>query len=143
MFLIQVLLHGYGAYNVTVEPSFNPMRRVWFDQGGVFAVAHVRGSGGFGDKWHHAGRLENKPNSIEDFVACAEYLVREGWTTPKMLSSMGGSAGGIVVGDAMVNCPRLFSGVLINVGLVNAIRLGQIPIGPFNTGEFGSTETEE
>jgi prolyl oligopeptidase len=138
-----VLMFSYGAYNVPVQPSFNPMRRLWFDQGGILAVAHVRGSGGFGDKWHQAGRLAGKVNSITDFIACAEYLTREGWTTPQMLSAMGGSAGGIVIGGAMVRRPELFSGVLIDVGLVNMLRLEQIPIGPFNTGEFGSTNTEE
>jgi prolyl oligopeptidase len=138
-----VLLYGYGAYNYALEATFNPFRRAWFDHGGVFAVAHVRGSGGFGDTWHQGGRRDSKPNSIADFIACAEYLVREGWTTPAMLGLQGASAGGIIVGGAITARPDLFSAAIINVGLVNALRLEQIPIGPFNTAEFGSTLTEE
>jgi prolyl oligopeptidase len=138
-----MLLYGYGSYNYALEATFNPLRRAWFDHGGVFAVAHVRGSGGFGDDWHQGGRLDTKPNSIADFIACAEYLVREGWTTPGMLGLQGASAGGIIVGGAITARPDLFSAAIINVGLVNALRLEQIPIGPFNTGEFGSTLTEE
>lgn len=137
-----VLLYAYGAYNYALEATFNPLRRAWFDHGGVFAVAHVRGSGGFGDDWHQGGRLDTKPNSIADFIACAEYLVRAGWTTPGMLGLQGASAGGIVVGGAITARPDLFAAAIINVGLVNALRLEQIPIGPFNTGEFGSTLTE-
>ncbi len=138
-----VLLYAYGAYGMTLEPTFNPMWRAWFDRGGVYVIAHVRGSGGFGDEWYRAGRLENKPNSITDFIAAADYLVRTGWATQATLSAMGGSAGGIVVGGAIAARPNLFSAALIEVGLVNTLRLEQIPVGPFNTGEFGDTQTEE
>jgi prolyl oligopeptidase len=138
-----VLLYAYGAYGTTLEPAFNPMRRAWFDRGGVYVIAHVRGSGGFGDEWYRAGRLENKPNSITDFIASAEYLVRTGWATPTTLCAMGGSAGGIVIGGAIAARPNLFSAALIEAGLVNTSRLEQIPIGPFNTGEFGDAQTEE
>jgi prolyl oligopeptidase len=137
------LLIAYGAYGVSLDPAFSPLRRVWFDHGGIYVVAHVRGSGGFGDEWHRAGKLENKPNSIADFIAAAEYLERNGWASPGTLSAMGISAGGIVVGNAIADRPDLFSAALIDVGLLNSLRLEQLPIGPFNTGEFGSTETEE
>lgn len=138
-----LLMYAYGAYGVTVGPTFNALRRAWFDRGGIYVIAHVRGSGGFGEDWYRAGRLENKPNSISDFIDSADYLVRNGWTTPAKLSATGASAGGIVIGGAIVARPKLFSGVVIDVGLVNPLRLEQIPIGPFNTEEFGSTETEE
>lgn len=138
-----VLLYAYGAYSMTLEPTFSPMRRAWFDRGGVYVIAHVRGSGGFGDDWYRAGRLENKPNSITDFIAAAEYLVRTGWASHATLSAMGASAGGIVVGGAIAARPNLFCAALIEVGLVNTLRLEQIPIGPFNIGEFGDTQTEE
>lgn len=138
-----VLMYAYGAYGVTIGPTFQAMRRAWFDQGGVFVVPHVRGSGGFGDKWHRAGRLGKKPNSVNDLIDAAEYLIQTGWATPATLSAVGQSAGGIVIGGAVVARPELFDAAIINVGLVNPLRLEQIPIGAFNTEEFGSTETEE
>jgi prolyl oligopeptidase len=138
-----VLLYAYGAYGVTLHPRFDAMRRAWFDHSGVYVFAHVRGSGGFGDDWHRGGRLDRKLNSITDFIAVAEYLEREGWASRGTLTAMGGSAGGIVIGGAIAARPELFAAALIQVGLVNMLRLEQIPIGPFNTGEFGSTETEE
>lgn len=137
------LVYVYGAYGVALDPAFSPMRRAWFDRGGIYVLAHVRGSGGFGADWHRAGRLENKMNSVTDFIAAADYLVRNGWSSPGTLAAMGGSAGGIVVGGAIAARPELFSAALIEVGVVNALRLEQIPIGPFNIGEFGSTQTEE
>ncbi len=138
-----VLMYAYGAYGVTIGPTFQAMRRAWFDRGGIWVVPHVRGSGGFGDEWYRAGRLGKKPNSVNDFIDAAEYLTRTGWASPAMLSAVGVSAGGIVIGGAIVARPELFSAAIINVGLVNPLRLAQIPIGPFNTTEFGSTETAE
>jgi prolyl oligopeptidase len=138
-----VLLYAYGAYGVTVDPAFNAMRRAWFDRGGIYVIAHVRGGGYLGDDWHLAGRFEKKRNSIDDFIAVAEYLVRNGWSSPSMIAAMGVSAGGVVVGNALAARPDLFGAVMINVGIVNALRLGALPIGPFNTSEFGSAETAD
>ena len=135
------ILYAYGAYDVSVDPEFSPKLRVWFDHGGIYVVAHVRGGGGFGDEWYRAGRLENKPNSIADFIAAAEYLVHNGWANPVTIGALTSSAGGIVVGGAIAARPDLFSSAVIEVGLLDAIRLERVPIGPFNTGEFGSTET--
>ncbi len=137
------MLYAYGAYGATLQPSFDAGRRAWFDRGGIYVVVHVRGSGGFGDDWHRAGRLAEKRNSITDFIAAADYVVNEGWASPSTLSAWGGSAGGIVIGNAIAKRPELFSAAIIEVGLLNMLRLEYIPIGPFNTGEFGSTETEE
>jgi prolyl oligopeptidase len=138
-----LLIFAYGAYGVTIGPTFQAMRRAWLDRGGIYVVAHVRGSGGFGGEWHRAGRLGRKPNSVNDLVDVAQYLERNGWASPATLSAVGASAGGIVIGGAIVARPELFSAAIINVGLVNPLRLEQIPIGTFNTTEFGSTETEE
>ncbi len=138
-----VLIYAYGAYGVTIGPTFQAMRRAWFDRGGIWVVAHVRGSGGFGGEWHRAGRLGKKPNSVSDLIDAAEYLIRTGWAAPATLSAVGQSAGGIVIGGAIMARPELFSAAIINVGLVNPLRLEQIPIGAFNTEEFGSAETEE
>jgi prolyl oligopeptidase len=112
------------------------------DLGGIYVIAHVRGSGGFGDDWRRAGQLEGKTKSISDFVDVAQFLVRSGWATPGMLSCAGESAGGIVIAGAVAARPGLFSAAVIRAGLVNALRLEHIPIGPFNTSEFGSTKTK-
>jgi prolyl oligopeptidase len=136
-----VLLYAYGAYGVTVDPAFNAMRRAWFDHGGIYAIAHVRGGGYLGEEWHQAGRLEKKQNSISDLITAAEYLVRTRWASPETIAAMGVSAGGIAVGNAVAQRPDLFGAFLINVGLVNALRLGALPIGPFNVGEFGAANT--
>jgi prolyl oligopeptidase len=138
-----VVMHGYGAYGVTFGPEFQPMRRAWYDRGGIYVVPHARGGGYLGEEWYRAGRLGKKPNSISDFIDSAEYLIRTGWATPATLSALGESAGGIEIGGAITERPELFSAAIINVGLVNPLRLEQIPIGPFNTGEFGSTETNK
>jgi prolyl oligopeptidase len=138
-----IIMYAYGAYGATEDPTFNATRRAWFDRGGVYVVVHVRGSGGFGDDWHRAGQLQNKTNSINDFIDTAEYLIRTGWATPERLSCVGVSAGAIVIGGAIVARPDLFSAALIHGGLLNALRLKQLPIGPFNAGEFGSTDTAE
>jgi prolyl oligopeptidase len=137
-----VLMYTYGAYGLTISPMFNATRRAWLDLGGIYVIAHVRGSGGFGEDWRRAGQLEKKTKSISDFIDVAQYLVHSGWATPDMLSCAGESAGGIVIGGAIAARPDLFSAAVIRAGLVNAMRLESIPIGPFNTGEFGSTKTK-
>lgn len=136
------LLSGYGAYGDVRIPSFDPMRRAWFDRGGVYAVAHVRGGGEFGEPWHQAGMLANKPNTINDFIACAEYLVARGYTSPHLLAGDGRSAGGVMIAGAVVTRPDLFGAALITVGLDDALRLEKMPTGPFNAGEFGSVASE-
>jgi prolyl oligopeptidase len=137
-----VLMYAYGAYGLTISPLFNATRRAWLDLGGIYVIAHVRGSGGFGEDWRRAGQLEKKTKSISDFIDVAQYLVHTGWAAPGMLSCAGESAGGIVIGGAIAARPDLFSAAVIRAGLVNAMRLERIPIGPFNTSEFGSTKTK-
>ena len=135
-------MYTYGAYGLTISPTFNATRRAWLDLGGIYVIAHVRGGGGFGEDWRRAGQLERKTKSVSDFIDVAQYLVHSGWATPGMLSCAGESAGGIVIGGAIAARPDLFSAAVIRAGLVNAMRLERIPIGPFNTGEFGSTKTK-
>jgi prolyl oligopeptidase len=137
------LLEGYGAYGSVRAPYFDRLRRAWFDRGGIFAVAHVRGGGEFGEPWHQAGMLANKTNTVTDFITCAQYLIDKGYTSSRRLAATGGSAGGILVGGAITARPDLFAAVLITAGMNNALRLEQIPIGPFNTPEFGSVATAE
>jgi len=136
------LLYGYASYGITEEPLFSPSRLAWLEQGGVFAVANPRGSGVFGRDWHEAGKQATKPNTWRDFIACAEHLVREGWTRPQRLGIWGGSAGGILVGMAMVERPDLFAAVVPEVGALDMVRMETTPNGVPNIPEFGSRRTE-
>lgn len=136
-------LNGYAAYGNVYGPFFDPMSLAWLEKGYIMAFCHARGGGEFGEDWHNAGKLATKPNTILDFIACAEYLVQEKYTSPAQLAGQGTSAGGILIGGAIVRRPDLFGAAVIRVGMVNALRFEQIPIGPFNTGEFGSVKTKE
>lgn len=137
------LLDGYGGYGIVRAPNFDRLRRAWFDRGGVYAIAHVRGGGEFGEPWHRAGMRANKLNTVTDFIACAQYLVDKGYTAPPLLAATGASAGGITVGGAITMRPDLFAAALITAGLVDTLRLEQIPIGLYNTDELGSVATPE
>jgi prolyl oligopeptidase len=136
-------LRGYGAYGNIWDPRFDPMHLAWLERGGVIAMCHPRGGGDYGDAWHRAGQLATKPNTIADFLACAHELVDEKLTSPAHLSGEGMSAGGILIGGAITAEPELFGAAVIRVGMNNALRFEQIPIGPFNTSEFGTVKTEE
>lgn len=137
-----VLLYGYAAYGITEEPWFSYSRLAWMDAGGVFAVANPRGSGVFGRAWHEAGRQATKPNTWKDFIACAEWLVKAGWTRPGRIAIWGGSAGGILVGRAMTERPDLFGAVVASVGALDMVRAELTPNGVPNIPEFG-TRTHE
>jgi prolyl oligopeptidase len=138
-----VLLTGYGAYGVSTVPHFSESRVAWLERGGVIAVAHVRGGGELGRAWHEAGMRERKQNSVADFVACAEFLIRARYTSPQRLVAAGASAGGLLVGVAMAQRPELFRAVFISSGMVNLLPLMKVAIGPANVEEFGSPDTPE
>jgi prolyl oligopeptidase len=137
-----VLLYGYASYGITEEPRFGYSRLAWMDAGGVIAVANPRGSGVFGRQWHEAGRQATKPNTWKDFIACADWLVREGWTRPSRLAIWGGSAGGILVGRAMTERPDLFAAVIASVGTLDMVRAETTANGVPNIPEFGTRATE-
>ena len=137
-----VLLYGYASYGVTEEPWFSYNRLAWMDAGGVFAVANPRGSGVFGRQWHEAGKQSTKPNSWKDFIACAEWLVREKWTQPSKIAIWGGSAGGILVGRAMTERPDLFAVVIPSVGVLDTVRAETTANGVPNIPEFGTRTNE-
>ncbi len=132
------ILTGYGAYGITMEPRFSPNRLAWLERGGVMAIAHVRGGGEFGEEWHKGAHIHNKINTIHDFVACADYLVREGYTSSKKLAGTGGSAGGITIGGAITRRPELFAASQNAVGLSDMLRMELTPNGPPNIAEFGT-----
>ncbi len=135
------LLNGYGAYGDVISPYFSPTRIPWLDRGGVLAEAHVRGGGEYGEGWHLAGKMATKPHTWEDFLACGQYLIDHGYTSPAHLAGEGTSAGGITIGRAITARPDLFGAALIRVGSVNALRAELSPNGPPNVPEFGTFTT--
>lgn len=137
------LLSGYGAYGHIASMSYDPTNLAWLERGGVIAVAHVRGGGAFGKEWHHGGRKSTKPNTWKDFIACAEYLVKAGYTRPAKLAGKGGSAGGILIGRAITERPDLFAAAHIAVGCTDMLRFETTMNGPPNVPEFGTNAEEE
>jgi prolyl oligopeptidase len=136
------LLRGYGAYGITLNPAFNPMFLAWLEKGGVYAVAHPRGGGDYGEDWHLWGQKLTKPNTWRDFIACAEYLVSHQFTSSAKLAGEGTSAGGITIGRSFTERPDLFAAALDRVGVSNALRSEFSPNGPPNIPEFGSVKTQ-
>jgi oligopeptidase B len=114
-------LYGYGSYEIPIDPAFSPVRLNLLERGLVFAIAHVRGGGEMGRPWYEQGRLMNKRNTFDDFVACAEYLVSKGWTSPRHLAIRGGSAGGLLMGAVMNMRPDLFGAVVAEVPFVDVV----------------------
>jgi prolyl oligopeptidase len=136
------LLTGYGAYGYLQEPFYDARWLSWFEHGGVYAIAHVRGGGEYGEEWHLAGQKNTKPNSWKDLVACAEYLVDQKYTSELRLGIQGASAGGLLVARAFTYRPDLFAAVVPAVGVSDAIRMEGTPGGSANTAEFGSSKSE-
>ncbi len=136
------ILAGYGAYGLTYDPVADPIRVAWLERGGVYAIAHIRGGGEYGESWHLAGQKLTKLNTVFDFIACGQYLVDEKYTSTSHLAGYGGSAGGITVGGAMTWRPDLFGVILDLVGLSDTLRFETEPNGPPNTVEMGSASTE-
>jgi len=137
------LVQGYGAYGFTTSANFNPVNLAWLERGGVLAFAHVRGGGTFGKEWHLAGQKATKPNTWKDFIACCEYLVREGYTSPSKLAGKGTSAGGVLIGRAVTERPDLFAAAVMNVGLFDCVRAETTTNGVPNIAEFGMVATKE
>lgn len=137
------LLGGYGAYSITIDPHFSPLSLAWIEQGGVLAYAHVRGGGEYGEEWHQGGMMQNKPNTWRDFIACAEYLIRSGYTSPAKLAGQAGSAGGILIGRAFTERPDLFAAALDDVGLSDMVRDMFTADGPLNVTEYGDLKTKQ
>jgi prolyl oligopeptidase len=134
------LLEGYGSYGITLDPFFDPKYIAWFEHGGVFAVAHVRGGGEYGEDWHLGGKLLAKPNTWKDFIACAEYLINQKYTSTPRLAILGGSAGGITVGRSITERPDLFAVAIDAVPASDIVRSEFTPNGPPNIPEFGTVK---
>lgn len=137
-----LLLIGYGAYGIAMEPRFSGNRIAFLEDGGVDAVCHARGGGEFGESWHVAGMKATKPNTWHDLIDCAKYLQARGYASPQTTAIDGGSAGGITVGMAMVERPDLFRVVFSDYGDSNALRAEFETDGDANALEYGSVKTE-
>ena len=137
------LLYGYGGYGISMSPSFDFTRRVWFDRGGVFVVANIRGGGEFGEDWHKAGNLTKKQNVFDDFAAAADYVTKQKWTRPEKLAILGGSNGGLLMGAMLTQHPDLFRAVVSAVGIYDMLRVELAPNGAFNVTEFGTVKDPE
>lgn len=133
------ILDGYGAYGMSYESHFSIQRSI-AARGVVLAYAHPRGGGEKGENWYKAGYKLTKPNTWKDFIACAEYLVKKGYTRPEKLGATGTSAGGILITRAITERPDLFRAAICNVGCANAMRLEFSPNGPVNIPEFGTVQ---
>jgi len=131
-----LLLYGYGAYGIPIDPAFSQTRVSLLDRGLVFAIAHIRGGGDLGRTWYEAGKMARKQTTFDDFIACAEALVVGGWTTPAQLAIEGGSAGGLLMGAVVNQRPELFRAVVAEVPFVDVVTTMLDESMPLTVGEF-------
>ena len=138
-----LLLYGYGGFAISEVPSFSPGLRLWFDCGGIYVDANLRGGGEFGEAWHDVGKLTKKQHVFDDFIACAEHLIEKKYTSPSRLAIEGGSNGGLLMGAALTQRPDLFRAVVSEVGIYDMLRVELFPNGAFNVTEFGTVKDPE
>jgi prolyl oligopeptidase len=137
------LLTGYGGFDISMKPTFLGAMLAWLEQGGVYAIANLRGGGEFGEKWHDAGRLTRKQNVFDDFYASAQYLVTEKFCDPRRLAIRGGSNGGLLMGAALTQHPEMYRAVLSSVGIYDMLRVENSSNGTFNIPEYGTVRDPE
>ena len=137
------ILYGYGGFNIPQTPYFSSTMFPWYENGGVYAVANLRGGGEYGNAWHEAGMLENKQNVFDDFIAAGEWLVENGYTNPSKLGIAGGSNGGLLTGAVVVQRPDLFSAVISSVPLLDMVRYQNFLMARYWVPEYGTAENAE
>jgi prolyl oligopeptidase len=136
------LLYGYGGFNQSQTPGFSPTRLAWVEQGGVLAIANLRGGGEYGQAWHDAGRLSNKQNVFDDFIGAGEFLKANGYTGPDQLAIEGRSNGGLLVGAVVNQRPDLFAAALPTVGVMDMLRFDRFTAGRYWVDDYGHPDRE-
>ncbi|WP_372761515.1 prolyl oligopeptidase family protein, partial [Pseudoalteromonas sp.] len=134
------ILYGYGGFNISLTPSFSPTTAAWLEQGGIYAVANIRGGGEYGKQWHNAGTQLHKQNVFDDFIAAAEYLQDKNYTSKQRLALRGGSNGGLLVGAVMTQRPDLFQVALPAVGVLDMLRYHTFTAGAGWAYDYGTSE---